>query len=150
MSSEESQSKCRIWTSWSRSLYNWFLDDTILEVSSSRVSLSKFWCKHMPPNFGIKMILFQNFYLFVPRVATAHSEVYAWLLISRAEFYIIPQQYHFQLAQSAYFSLLSWASFNILIRHHQSLNPSRSSALPSCCSATFLQPFSDSDPFRLQ
>ena len=28
-------------------LIDWFLDDTILEASSSRVLLSKFWCKHL-------------------------------------------------------------------------------------------------------
>ena len=25
---------------------------------------SKFWCKHMPPNFGIKIILFQNYHVY--------------------------------------------------------------------------------------
>ena len=46
------------------------LIDTILEASSSRVFLSKFWCKHMPPNFGIKVILFQNSYLSVYHAVT--------------------------------------------------------------------------------
>ena len=48
-----------------------------IEASSSRVLLPKFWCKHMPPNFGIKMILFQNFYLSAHRVAITHSKIYA-------------------------------------------------------------------------
>ena len=46
------------------------LIDTILEASSSRVLLPKFWCKHMSPNFGIKMILFQNSYLPIYHAAT--------------------------------------------------------------------------------
>ena len=33
-------------------------------VESLRPS-SKFWCKHMPPNFGIKVILFQNYHVFI-------------------------------------------------------------------------------------
>ena len=46
------------------------LIDTILEASSSSVLLPKFWYKHMPPNFRIKMILFQNSFLPVYHVAT--------------------------------------------------------------------------------
>ena len=33
-----------------------------LGASNSCIPLLKFWCKHMPPNFGIKVILFQNFH----------------------------------------------------------------------------------------
>ena len=33
------------------------------ELSSPCDSSSKFWCKHMPPNFGIKVILFQNYHV---------------------------------------------------------------------------------------
>ena len=65
-SSTESRSQYRIWTSWYRSLCNRFLDDTILEASSSHVLLPKFWCKQMPPNFGIKVILFQNYHVCTP------------------------------------------------------------------------------------
>ena len=36
------------------------------------------------------MILFQNLYSSIPRIATAHSKINAWLLTSRAKFYIIP------------------------------------------------------------
>ena len=61
-SSEESWFKCCIWISWYRPLCNRFLDDTILGALSSHIPLPKFWCKHMPPNFGIKVILFQNFH----------------------------------------------------------------------------------------
>ena len=46
------------------------LIDTILEALSSRIVPPKFWCKHMPPNVGIKIILFQNFYLPVYHIAT--------------------------------------------------------------------------------
>ena len=45
------------------------------------------------------MVLFQNFYLPAHRVATIYSEIYTQLLISRSKFYMIPQQYHFQLIQ---------------------------------------------------
>ena len=38
------------------SLLTWFW-----EFSSSWDPPSKFWCKHMPPNFWIKVILFQNY-----------------------------------------------------------------------------------------
>ena len=93
----------------------------------------------MAPNFVIKVILFQNFYLSAHHVATAHSEVYAWLLISRAKFYIIPQQYHFQFARPTYFPLLSQTNFNSQSHHHQSLNPSKSSALPSYRSSNLPQ-----------
>ena len=62
MSSEKSQFQCCIWISWYRSLCNRFLDDMILGASSFRIPLLKFWCKHMPPNFGIKVILFQNYH----------------------------------------------------------------------------------------
>ena len=41
------------------------LIDTILEALSSRVLLPIFWCKHMPLNFGIKVILLKK-YMFVP------------------------------------------------------------------------------------
>jgi len=41
------------------------------------------------------MILFQNSYSSVPRVATAHSKINAWLLTSQAKVHIIPQLYHF-------------------------------------------------------
>ena len=47
MLSEESQSQCRIWINWYRSLCNRFLNDTILEASSSRVLLPKFCSKHV-------------------------------------------------------------------------------------------------------
>ena len=30
------------------------------------ILLPKFWCKHMPPNFGIKVILFQNYHVCTP------------------------------------------------------------------------------------
>ena len=36
------------------------------ELSSSYDSSSKFWCKHMAPNFGIKVILFQNYRVCIP------------------------------------------------------------------------------------
>ena len=36
------------------------------ELSSTCDSSSKFWCKHMPPNFGIKVILFQNYHVCIP------------------------------------------------------------------------------------
>ena len=36
------------------------------ELSSPCDSSSKFWCKHMPSNFGIKVILFQNYHVRVP------------------------------------------------------------------------------------
>ena len=38
--------------------------------SKSRILLSKFWCKHMPPNFGTKVILFQISYLSVYHATT--------------------------------------------------------------------------------
>ena len=85
----------------------------------------------MPPNFGIEMILFQNSYSSVLRVAIAHSKINTWLLTSRDKFYIIPQQYQFQFARTAYFPLLSQTNFNSQSCHRQSLNPSKSSALPS-------------------
>jgi len=66
----------------------------------------------MHPNFGIEMVLFQNFYLPAHRVATVYSEIYTQLLISWSEFDIIPQQYHFQLIQPIRFLLLSRASLN--------------------------------------
>ena len=36
------------------------------ELSSPYDPSSKFWCKHMPPNFGIKVILFQNYHVCIP------------------------------------------------------------------------------------
>jgi len=36
------------------------------ELSSPCDSPSKFWCKHMPPNSGIKVILFQNYHVCIP------------------------------------------------------------------------------------
>ena len=36
------------------------------EFSSLWNPSSKFWCKHMPPNFGIKVILFQNYHVCIP------------------------------------------------------------------------------------
>ena len=35
------------------------------ELLSPCDSSSKFWCKHMPPNFRIKVILFQNYHVFI-------------------------------------------------------------------------------------
>ena len=35
-------------------------------LSSPYDSSSKFWCKYMPPNFGIKVILFQNYHVCIP------------------------------------------------------------------------------------
>ena len=93
----------------------------------------------MPPNFEIKMILFQNSYSSIHRVATAHSKINAWLLASQTKFYTILQQYHFQFARPAYFLLLSQTNFNIQSHHRQSLNPSKSSALPSCRSSNLPQ-----------
>ena len=91
----------------------------------------------MPPNFGIKMILLQNSYS-VPRIATAHSKINAWLLTSQAKFYIIPQQYHLQFTQPPYF-LLSRTNINSQSRHRQSFNPSKSIALPTCRSSSLPQ-----------
>ena len=42
----------------------------ILEAFEFPCSSPKFWCKHMPPNFGIKVILFQNSYLSVYHTTT--------------------------------------------------------------------------------
>ena len=36
------------------------------EFSSPCDPSSKFWCKHMPPNFGVKVILFQNYLVCIP------------------------------------------------------------------------------------
>ena len=36
------------------------------ELLSPYESTSKFWCKHMPSNFGIKVILFQNYHVCMP------------------------------------------------------------------------------------
>ena len=36
------------------------------ELLSPCDSSSKFWCKHMPPNFRIKVILFQNYRVCIP------------------------------------------------------------------------------------
>ena len=43
------------------------------DLGSFRVpatSSSKFWCKHIPPNFGIKVILFQNYHICIPDWST--------------------------------------------------------------------------------
>jgi len=40
------------------------------ELLSPCDSSSKFWCKHMPPNFGIKVILFQNYHVCIPDWST--------------------------------------------------------------------------------
>ena len=40
------------------------------ELSIPCDSSSKFWCKHMPPNFGIKLILFQNYHACIPDWST--------------------------------------------------------------------------------
>ena len=42
------------------SLMTWYW-----ELLSSYNPFSKFWCKHMPSNFGIKVILFQNYHIFI-------------------------------------------------------------------------------------
>jgi len=64
MSSEESRSQYRVWISWYRSLYNRFLDATILKASSSRVLFPKFWCKQYVLCL-LTSIPFKNHYVYM-------------------------------------------------------------------------------------
>ena len=52
------------------------------ELLSSYNHSSKFWCKHMPPNFGIKVILFQNYHVHTPDRSCSHGwRILIWGLL---------------------------------------------------------------------
>ena len=99
---------------------------TILEASSSRVLLSKFWCKHMPPNFGIKVILFQNSYLSVYHAATVLlRDICVTPNFPDRVLYNAPIV-SFPTHSACLLSLLSRTNLNSRRRHRQSFNPSKS------------------------
>ena len=95
-----------------------------------------------PPNFGIKMILFQNFYLPVHHVATIYSEIYAWPLIFSVRILYNTPTVSFPIHSPICFPLLLRTSLNNQSRHHQSSNPSSFLySARAACQVIPLQPF---------
>ena len=73
------------------------------ELSSPCDPSSKFWCKHMPPDFGIKEILFQNYHVCVPDRSVVMGKEF-WSRV----YYLLPSVLvHETMLQNFYESIIA-------------------------------------------
>ena len=82
-------------------LIPWWHDLGSFRVTAT--SSSKFWCKHMPPNFGIKVILSQNYRICIPNKSTVTGRE-SWSRV-----------YHLLSSMSAHEPMLQ----NCLLEYHR-------------------------------